>query len=58
MFTNKKKIYPLNDPYISIYKLHYKPFYFEVRSKSFFKKQIEFCKRMSKPSPHRYRLKY
>lgn len=51
MFINKIRVFPINnskDHYTSIYKLHYKPYYIEVKGQSFYKRQIEFCKRMIK----------
>ena len=50
--SEKKRIYPINDlhdtqQYISIYKLHYKPFSF-VKFKNQYKKQVETYIRLSK----------
>ena len=52
--TDPKKIFPINnsynksDHYKSIYRLHYKPFYYKSNDKkTIYKKQHEFCIRLS-----------
>ena len=53
-FNNeRKRIFPINDlyhdslQYTSIYKLHYKPFFFETKNNKYYKKQLELCNRLS-----------
>jgi hypothetical protein len=47
--NERSKIFPINnskDDYISIYKLHYKPFYYKENSRNLYKKQLKLCKRL------------
>jgi hypothetical protein len=49
LYNNQKKVFPINnstDHYISIYKLHYKPFYFTGNNKNLYKKQLKICERL------------
>ena len=49
LYNNKKKIYLINnltDNYTSIYKLHYKPFYFTRDNKNLYKRQLKICEQL------------
>jgi hypothetical protein len=51
--SDKKKIFPINDSYNvsdhykSTYKLHYKPIFYKQNYKNQYRKQLEFCIRLS-----------
>lgn len=51
--TETKKIFPINnsynpsDHYKTTYNLHYKPFFYKPKYKDQYKKQLEFCIRLS-----------